>query len=87
MHLNLGKYYPKEKMLYSDMSDKKMNWKPYICLEHCEKLIDVQPFNPHFTFFPKKSGLQSESVKHASLRGHLKTYYNIKISQGLAKFV
>lgn len=52
-------------------------------------------------FFTKKSDLQSESVKQASLRGGLKTYYNLqgtwvaqsfkdilqlKINPGLAKF-
>lgn len=48
----------------------------------------AQPFNPHFVsiFFTKKSDLQSESVKRASLRGELKTYYNSKISQVLAEF-
>lgn len=47
----------------------------------------AQPFIHFvFIFFTKKSDFQSKSVKQASLRGRLKTYYNIKISQGLAKF-
>lgn len=63
-------------MLYSDKSDKKINWKKKSNASPrgmVRNFTMAQSVSPHFIsiFFPKQPDPQSGSVKQTSLRGEL----------------